>query len=151
VAAGLAVVAGGTLRTDCSPDASAACRLRADAGLLSLEHRAHVWAVTVALGLMVAAALLAALDRRGRRPARAGALVVALAALGLFFVFRAGLLPSWRGVLERATATVPLLWVAGLAGRRLRRPVPQPRLAERMAAARGAVAPPQRGGTPGPS
>lgn len=120
---GLATVATGLLPIDCSEATDAACLARSRAGELSWHDGAHNLAAVAAALCLVAAPLLVAL---GSRDGTWRAISVATAALtaALLWVYLAAPASAYTGVVERALATVPLLWVAtaALGGGRRREP-----------------------------
>lgn len=139
--------------------------LREDVGVLAGMEARHAWLAMAAIcltGLLVAAvALRVALDGArwpaalapllavaGLAVAAAGGLRWAFAATAvlvvLFVVYRGGVL-EWGGAVERALITVPIVWVALLAGHGPATPAAAP--AALGAAARSvAPRPPRREG-----
>lgn len=119
--AGVATLAAGLLRIDCSERASAACRERAAAGLMSWHDQAHnVTVVVGVLALALAPVLLARSPFWGGL--RAFSVLTATVTLALVAVYLGAFWPEVNGLVQRALVSVPLLWMAVTSARLARVP-----------------------------
>jgi hypothetical protein len=119
--AGLAMIALGLLRNDCSTE-TAACKARVEAGAVSWHHHAHDALSGPVFAVAVLAPLLLAPRLRGevRLKALAAYSVATSAALAVLFAL-GGLdaVPGWDGAVQRAGVSLAMLWMEVVALRLL--------------------------------
>lgn len=112
--AGVALLAAGLFRNDCS-SMTAACRARVDAGAVSWHHTAHeLVSVVVFLSLILAPLILArsfGADAHWR-DLRVYSVLTGLATLVLLILFGGEVFSEWNGVVQRFLVTVSFLWIA---------------------------------------